>query len=57
MKKINLAITGCMGRMGQQIIKSARSDKNFKLVALTENRKISKKINGIKPSLNTEKAF
>ena len=44
MKKINLAITGCMGRMGQQIIKSARSDKNFKLVALTENRKISKKI-------------
>ena len=57
MKKINLAITGCMGRMGQQIIKSARSDKNFKLVALTENRKISKKINGIKPSLNNEKAF
>ena len=57
MKKINLAITGCMGRMGQQIIKSARSDKNFKLVALTENKKISKKINGIKPSLNTEKAF
>ena len=31
MKKINLAITGCMGRMGQQIIKSARSDKNFKI--------------------------
>jgi len=30
MKKINLAITGCMGRMGQQIIKSAKSDKNFK---------------------------
>jgi len=30
MKKINLAITGCMGRMGQQIIKSARSDKILK---------------------------
>jgi len=57
MKKINLAITGCMGRMGQQIIKSARSDKNFKLVALTENRIINKKINGIKPSLNTEETF
>jgi len=57
MKKINLAITGCMGRMGQQIIKSARSNKNFKLVALTENRIINKKINGIKPSLNTEKIF
>ena len=24
MKKINLAISGCMGRMGQQLIKSAR---------------------------------
>ena len=57
MKKINLAITGCMGRMGQQFIKSAKSDKNFKLVALTENRIINKKINGIKPNLNTEEAF
>ena len=41
MGKINLAITGCMGRMGQQLIKSA----------------INKKINGIKPDLNTEKAL
>ncbi len=57
MKKINLAITGCMGRMGQQFIKSAKSDKNFNLVALTENRIINKKISGIKPELNTEKAF
>ena len=57
MKKINLAITGCMGRMGQQIIKSAGSDKNFKIVALTENRIINKKIRGIKPSLNTVEAF
>ena len=38
MKKINLAITGCMGRMGKQIITSARSDKSFKIVALTENK-------------------
>ena len=57
MKKINLAITGCMGRMGQQIIKSAKSDKNFKIVTLTENRIINKKINGIKPGLNTENSF
>ena len=57
MKRINLAITGCLGRMGQQFIKSARSDKNFRLVALTENRIINKKISGIKPSLNTENAF
>tara|TARA_B100001250_G_scaffold367189_1_gene349087 strand:- start:578 stop:1357 length:780 start_codon:yes stop_codon:yes gene_type:complete len=57
MKKINLAVTGCVGRMGQQLIKSSKSDKNFKLVAVTENRKINKKIGGIKPSLNTENAF
>ena len=57
MKKINLAITGCMGRMGRQLIKSSKSDKNFKLVALTENRVINKKISGIKPGLNTENSF
>ena len=57
MKKINLAVTGCMGRMGQQIIRSVRKDKNFKLVTLTENRKIKKKINNVKISLNTEEAF
>ena len=55
MGKINLAITGCMGRMGQQLIKSAIRDKSTKLVALTENRFIGKKIGGIKPELNTEK--
>ena len=54
MKKINVAVTGCMGRMGQQIIKSIRSNKNFKLVALTENKIINKKINGIKINLNSE---
>ena len=57
MKKINLAITGCMGRMGQQLIKSAKSDKNFKIVTLTENRIVNKKINGIKLSLNSLEAF
>ena len=57
MKKINLAITGCMGRMGQQLIKSSKLDKKFKLVTVTENRIIKKKIGGIKPSLNSEIAF
>ena len=57
MGKFNLAITGCMGRMGQQLIKSAIKDKSTKLVALTENRYINKKISGIKPQLNTEKAL
>ena len=57
MKKINLAITGCMGRMGQQIIKSVKLDHNFRLVSLTENRIINKKISGIKIDVNSEKAF
>ena len=57
MRKINLAVTGCMGRMGQQIIKSAKLNKNFKLVALTESKKINKKINGIKLDVNTERTF
>ena len=57
MKKINLAISGCLGRMGQQLIKSSKSNKNFKLVTLTENKLITKKIAGISLDLNTEIAF
>ena len=49
MKKINLAISGCMGRMGQQLIKSSKKNKNFKLITLTENRTIIKKFIRIKP--------
>jgi len=57
MKKINLAITGCLGRMGQQLAKSVKSTKNFKLVTVTENRIINKKIAGLEPQLNSESAF
>ena len=57
MKKINLAITGCMGRMGQQLIKSSKKNKNFKLVLLTENKVVNKKIGGIKIDLNNIEAF
>jgi len=57
MKKINLAITGCLGRMGQQLIRSSKSTKNFKLVSVTENRLINKKILGLRPQLNSESAF
>ena len=57
MKKINLAITGCMGRMGQQIIRSTKFNKGFKIVSLTENKEIRKKINGIKVNVNTEGSF
>ena len=57
MKKINLSITGCMGRMGQEIIKSVSKNKLFKIVSLTENRKINRKISGIKPEINSIDAF
>jgi len=57
MKKINLAISGCLGRMGQQLIKSSKNNKEFKLAALTENKTINKKISGIKLDINTEQAF
>ena len=57
MKKINLAISGCLGRMGQQLIKSSKNNKNFRLTTLTENKAISKKIAGIKLDVNTEQAF
>ena len=57
MRKIKLAVTGCMGRMGQQIIKSVKSNKNFTITVLTENKLINKKINGININLNDEKSF
>ena len=57
MSKVNLAISGCMGRMGQQLVKSSKVDKNFKLTTLTENRLIKKKISGIKPCLNNVDSF
>ena len=57
MRKINLAITGCLGRMGTHLIRSSNSNKDFKIVALTENKFIDKKINGTSVSLNTTQTF
>ena len=57
MKRINITITGCMGRMGQQLIKASKKNKRFKINSLTENKLITKKIAGIKPQLNTLNAF
>ena len=57
MKKINLSITGCLGRMGQQLIRSSKNAKNFKLISVTENRIINKKVSGLKTQLNSESAF
>ena len=57
MRKINLSISGCLGRMGQQLIKSSKKNRNFKLVSVTENKLINKKIAGLKPSKNNIDAF
>ena len=57
MQKIKLSITGCLGRMGRQIIKSSEISKNFKVVSVTETQIVNKKIYGLKPQLNSEFAF
>ena len=57
MKKIKLAISGCMGRMGQNLIKSSKKDKDFQLIVLTESKIIKKEIRGVKLDLNNEQAF
>ena len=46
-----------MGRMGKQLIKSSNKNKNFKLVSLTENFRINKKINNILPEFNNVNSF
>ena len=43
--------------MGQQLIKSISKDNSTKLVSLTENRLINKKVKGIKPELNNQKSL
>ena len=55
--KINLTITGCMGRMGKQLIKSTIRHKDFKLVSLTENYVVNKKIKQIMPEFNNIQSF
>ena len=57
MKKIKLGITGCLGRMGQQLIKTSKKNKNFHIISLTEIGIQSKNVNGIKIQKNSEKAF
>ena len=46
-----------MGRMGQQLIKSSKINKNFKLISLTEYKILNKRILGIRPTTNNEEAF
>ena len=55
MKKINLAITGCLGRMGQQLIKSSKKNKDFNLTTLTESKIINKKFKQNKAEIIKQK--
>ena len=57
MKKINLAITGGLGRMGQQIINSSKKDRKFQITSITESKILNKKISGFKLQINSKNAF
>jgi len=56
MKKINITITGALGRMGKILIKRISKKKNLKLFSLTDLRS-GKIINGIKTQKNNLEAF
>jgi len=56
MKKINITITGALGRMGQILIKRISKNKNLRLSCLTDIKN-GKNINGIKIQKNNLEAF
>ena len=56
MKKINITITGALGRMGQILISRISKNKNLKLHSLTD-LKVGKKIKNIKVQKNNLEAF
>ena len=56
MKKINITITGALGRMGKILINRISKNKNLKLYSLTD-LKIGKKIKGINIQNNSLDAF
>jgi 4-hydroxy-tetrahydrodipicolinate reductase len=56
MKRVNITITGALGRMGKILIKRISKNKNLKLFSLTD-LKSGKIINGIKTQKNNLEAF
>jgi 4-hydroxy-tetrahydrodipicolinate reductase len=56
MKKVNITISGALGRMGKILIKRISKNKNLKLFSLTDLRS-GKIINGIKTQKNSLEAF
>jgi 4-hydroxy-tetrahydrodipicolinate reductase len=58
MKKINISISGALGKMGKVILKKIYKDKNLRLVSATDLKYESKKNkNGIKIQKNSLNAF
>jgi 4-hydroxy-tetrahydrodipicolinate reductase len=56
MKRINITITGALGRMGKILIKRISKNKNLRLFSLTD-LKSGKTINGVKTQKNNLEAF
>ena len=56
MKKINITISGALGRMGQILIKRISKNKNLRLSSVTD-LKSGQNINGIKTQKNNLEAF
>ena len=57
MKKINIAITGGLGKMGQKIINSSKKDKKFKITSITESKVLNKKVSGLELQINSKNAL
>ena len=55
MKKINITITGGLGRMGQLLIKQTNKDKKLILHSVTEYKELKK--GKIRYQLNNDQAF
>jgi len=58
MKKLKISITGCLGRMGTQLIKTTKKNKHIQIVSVTEGKVEKKrKIRDLKIQKNSLKAF
>ena len=57
MKKNNIVITGCLGRMGKLLTRYVVNDKKLKLTGLTENKLIDKKVYGLIPQTCNGQVF
>jgi 4-hydroxy-tetrahydrodipicolinate reductase len=56
MKKINITISGALGRMGQILVEAISKNKNLSIQSLTD-LKIGKKIKGVEVQKNSVNAF